>query len=491
MTEVCALVNPDAISEWLAPFANRDPHIHKLLQIALEPVLKNRLENLQPVESLPQNAPEWLCQQWHTATQWYEFAPRKDIKLVGRVHLFANSIERAVAGNAPWLKNKDVRGYPLPLLRIKTIDDAMKLSQDIYEGIEPVEPMCLPLDTELAHEFPDGFKILQLLTTPALDEESKLMKHCLGNGSYDSELLRRQIKVFSLRDPDGIPHATFHVDTTTKEIKQCRGKQNAAPVDKYFPYLRAFFELRHLKIPANECMIGIIQHEGKYYDMFSLPEGLHLQSYLSYYQTTRPVKLPEGLKIDGSLYIEQVCRTVTLPSRLDVGANVSIFGCPHLETLPQNMDIGGTLNLTGNNAVRDIPQGIRVKGQVKITFMSGLQELGNNFMTVNGSLHLYGCTGLRRLPQKLQVRAMTPDDPLYDATESPWGDFMLNNCIALEELPRFLEVDGALHLYGCTNLRRLPENMVVKGNIYTDFGIFKRVESFYKAFEKHRGDKFD
>jgi hypothetical protein len=150
-------------------------------------------------------------------------------------------------------------------------------------------------------EYPSGYAWHQL-GPDALDAEGKMMGHCVG--SYCENVKNRGTQIYSLSDPQGVPHATVEVrpgqgptpldkhydtlspeeqddikrsarlepgdaisnrkpgwvsaqyvdsikaelqrrypeisDTTSPDIVQIKGKQNAAPVAQYQPYVQDF-----------------------------------------------------------------------------------------------------------------------------------------------------------------------------------------------------------------------------------------------------------
>lgn len=64
----------------------------------------------------------------------------------------------------------------------------------------------LPADTETVLDFGDGMKIVRLVGENAYKREGALMSHCVA--SY----FGRDTKVFSLRDKNNNPHATFEIE---------------------------------------------------------------------------------------------------------------------------------------------------------------------------------------------------------------------------------------------------------------------------------------
>lgn len=131
----------------------------------------------------------------------------------------------------------------------------------------------------------DGMEIVQLTTPEALDYESQYMGHCVGKGGYDADVQKGTIKIYSLRDADGMPHATFEVrtnkDTGKEEIIQCKGKGNKAPIIKYKPYIMDFIAEKDLEIVGDKQHLrGIIKQDGKCYDVFNLPPNFVIKGDL-------------------------------------------------------------------------------------------------------------------------------------------------------------------------------------------------------------------
>jgi hypothetical protein len=88
-----------------------------------------------------------------------------------------------------------------------------------------------PLDESIVVDGED-YHIKRLLTSRALEEESRAMRHCIGHGAYDDALHDDQCLLLSLRDKRGIPHATLEVRSGM--VEQFRGKANSVPKEEYF-----------------------------------------------------------------------------------------------------------------------------------------------------------------------------------------------------------------------------------------------------------------
>lgn len=65
---------------------------------------------------------------------------------------------------------------------------------------------------EVRHRFPNGWHVNELLNSEDLEAESDALGHCIGSDEqpYREALDRGRIRAFSLRDPEGYPHMTWH-----------------------------------------------------------------------------------------------------------------------------------------------------------------------------------------------------------------------------------------------------------------------------------------
>ncbi len=136
--------------------------------------------------------------------------------------------------------------------------------------------------THSVMKWDNGMEIVQLTTPEALDYESEYMGHCVGEGDYDSEVEAGELKIYSLRDADGMPHVTLQVGTTstgTECVCQCKGKADKAPVARYRPYIQEFIIAKKFIVTNDQRNTGLIKlydeatRESKYYDLFNIPKG--------------------------------------------------------------------------------------------------------------------------------------------------------------------------------------------------------------------------
>lgn len=147
----------------------------------------------------------------------------------------------------------------------------------------------------------DGMSAYQLKTEEALDFESEYMGHCVGKGAYDKGVKDGSIKIYSIRDERGEPHCTLEV--RGNDIMQIKGKQNKAPIRKYIPVVKTFIEKTGLNPKHDLKNIGMIQQDGKLYDIYNLPKNFVIEGDLDL-SDMELEKLPDlsTVTVRGSFY---------------------------------------------------------------------------------------------------------------------------------------------------------------------------------------------
>ncbi len=79
----------------------------------------------------------------------------------------------------------------------------------------------------------EKFQIYELFTREQLKEESKALKHCVGeDDTYANKIRRGESRIFSLRDDNGKPKWTIEYDIVSKTILQLKGYEDEEPADK-------------------------------------------------------------------------------------------------------------------------------------------------------------------------------------------------------------------------------------------------------------------
>ena len=149
------------------------------------------------------------------------------------------------------------------------VKKADKWTKKLQKQAEKIKE--LPEDTELVHDFKDGFKIVKLVGKNAYDREGYLMRNCVasyfGNGT----------EIYSLRDKNNNPHCTMEKD------RQVKGKGNGDIHPKYISYVVKFLEITgmtvgdsemsHLGYMNGEKIKKYLHKDTKYFNKTYLPEN--------------------------------------------------------------------------------------------------------------------------------------------------------------------------------------------------------------------------
>lgn len=134
----------------------------------------------------------------------------------GPKKLIRMSYEQAKEKASAWLKTQKKKGM------------------DIKESKE---------DTETIYKFDDGSRIAKLIGLPAFKREGFLMSSCVASWHGKSDRF-----VYSYRDKENNPHATFEVVNNGKDIQQIKGKGNGPIHPKYIHPILKFLESINFKV---------------------------------------------------------------------------------------------------------------------------------------------------------------------------------------------------------------------------------------------------
>lgn len=93
-----------------------------------------------------------------------------------------------------------------------------------------------PFGTDLIIDFEDDFSIVKINSEQSIDYESSQMNHCLGF-NHKHGILNNEKQVFSLRDPNNVPHVTIMLDNKNKTIVEIKGNSNQLVKYEYQKYL--------------------------------------------------------------------------------------------------------------------------------------------------------------------------------------------------------------------------------------------------------------
>ncbi len=330
------IVNLGKITEFfdsVSAHSNDSKKIKEYLSLALEKAFRKDSRYLRRLEELPDNPPDWLRQQWGQKT-FHVFEPDDDLRQ--KVEHIKDWIQASIQREAPWLSHVDQQGRPLKLLKIATLEQALKEAEkdgrqqrQKHKSVIDINSAFLTElnegDISIVMVFEDGYKIVQILNKIGAARESYLMQHCLADGGYDDVLgvsgdygsdsnqsyNPHDIVIYSLRDPENQPHVTMEVNKESKLIYQCKGKQNRTPVEKYLPYISDFIKRRKLGL-YDMAFPGCVFKDGVLYKIEELPDDFEVIGKLDI-RNVPDFKCPRNLRIKGTLYLDALQRPFLKP----------------------------------------------------------------------------------------------------------------------------------------------------------------------------------
>jgi hypothetical protein len=392
-------------------------------------------------------------------------------------------LKASLVNDLPWLRNLDAKDRPKKLMKCRDIDALVhEADKDMRKQNAAIARKPLAKGEEvLEFQCADGWSIVRLLTPSALDRESVVMQHCIGNGAYDERLTSEQFRYFSLRDPAGKRHGTMEVSGST--LLQFYGKQNAVPIEKYLRIALPFFNERRIDCGLSRCGL-ITDVDGQTYLVSELPEELVVSGRHVVLTSTpeRKLTLPKIMRIEGKLTLigvfENIPECMVVAGDLEIGL-VAEDGSP-----------GGS---SGETSFSRLPQKIHVTHNMYMRYIP-VTELPDG-MRVEGYLDMAGA-GVTSLPECLrcgsldisytQVKAFDTVHFISDETERASSRMFMARSSKLESLvgsARFSQLDLAgtkmtslpdgLYVerdlnIGGTPITVLPEDMEIGGSLYAD-----------------------
>lgn len=410
-------------------------------------------------------------------------------------------LRSAVMENDEWLARVDEHGRPKKLMKFGTFremtaeaDKAMRIAIQKLGKIE-IDPAHERLHTQLS----DGYAMVEMLSDDALDRESSIMQHCIGNGGYDGDLSSDNYVLLSLRDPHGKPHATLRIDRAEGVIDELQGKQNNPPTEKYMPYIREFLKATKMRIVhGGDGRLGMVQDVfGEWHDLQELPDDLETRGSLMI-AGAQPFRMPSRLVVNGNFtppdwmdrhpdilhvsreYITRLlppivgdfrvgrltvsASKIPLPSKLDVDL-LTVVGDGGQRIMPPVFEVTGALVLKLNDQ-RQIPKDLRVGGDLDITMCTvrvwkGDIDCGGLNATVEKPISFGGKIRVRG---DLQVGGADVKFP-SELRVSGNADFSNSRSgRRVRALPRRMFVGGDLDLEQC-EIGIMPSHLEVGGDL--------------------------
>lgn len=417
----------------------------------------------------------------------------------------------AVAENHSWLTKVDEHGRPKKMMKFGSFremtaeaDKAMRIA------IQKTGQVVVEAGHERLHmQLSDDYAMVEMISCEALDRESALMQHCIGNGGYDRDVDGDRFMLLSLRDLHGKPHATLRVDRSEGCVTELQGKQNQPPAKRYMPYIREFLRAGKMRFSyGGENRLGMVQDIlGEWHDINDLPDDLETRGTLrmSEFPPVRmPLRLvvngdfdapmwlerlPEVLHVSGDFYATYLLPPIVgdfkagsltisagqnfhglLPEKLDVG-KLTIVSANGARIIPKRFEVTGSLILKLNDH-RQVPDDLKIGGQLDLSMCTltiwkgdvdcgGLDATVDNRLVFGGKLRVRGDLRVANadvtLPNELRVSGSANFSDKQRGREIAalpvrmWvtGDLDLENC-KIGRMPTHLEVGGDLILTDAT-----------------------------------------
>lgn len=301
-----------------------------------------------------------------------------------------------VKQDAPWLKNIDALGRNKKMLKFYDVAGIVREADKvmIIQSQKLGEVKLVSEDEEFFDDLSEGFYLVRLKTPAALDRESAVMQHCVGQGAYDNELAKDGFMILSMRDQHGRPHATLEINAETS-IYQIQGKQNAIPRRDYLDKLIDYFAVKHGDKYSMSGALSdhkqVLSKNNELMDMMNLPNNFSSKSDLNL-GNINGARLPKGLHVNGSLnctdseitrihdiHVEESVMLQSMQKlksigKIKVGKNLTVNHCPEFTTLPENLKVPGSLVLTNSPKLKKLPAGLEV-GDILNLYGSSISTL--------------------------------------------------------------------------------------------------------------------
>ncbi|HEY5658349.1 MAG TPA: PcfJ domain-containing protein [Myxococcota bacterium] len=128
-----------------------------------------------------------------------------------------------------------------------TLAEALLATQDYAEELRRRE---IPDPGELVYEFDDGWTVEKLDQEDLLEQEGRVMIHCVGNPEYWEAVEAGDAEIYSLRDDEGRPHVTIELRPRVMRSIQEMGPENSTPPDEHLERVREWADAHGVKPDA-------------------------------------------------------------------------------------------------------------------------------------------------------------------------------------------------------------------------------------------------
>lgn len=306
---------------------------------------------LETVKATDTDLPDWAKRNLSEGIPVYRFHPeyiptalcRTINKLIPFLHQEAMSYleKRDSFSHAP---HKKMPTFRLDYLKMKNKPELQSVEgallaierqerQQYLEKIRKEQEASLLSSIETVMTFDNGMQLVLLKTKQSIEQEGKLMDHCVGSGVYYYyNKPDETTKVYSLRDKKGNPHVTIEVRGNA--LTQCRGRRDSCPTERYTPYIQHIVKKFNWDIQGDIPAVGLIKQEGKYYNLWQLPAGMVIRQDLDFSKLPWS-KLPDlSQTVLAGNFLCNRAKIETLQGMpKEVHGNVECCLCPRLKSM--------------------------------------------------------------------------------------------------------------------------------------------------------------
>ena len=245
LNRVAAAAHHPSVNTWVKTVA-RNHILGKLSEkdISANFRVYNPKERLDPIMPRPETLPEWAKTALKAGQQvhWFD-----------RVQPRRRTLWQTLDMNLLWFNTFKANDTRLRRIDRINFDTAAKAGALWFKDINENIWLYIKDKPPVVQKYDRNFCWVRLVTSLHFEREGKIMKHCVGNGSYFDSSRTGELTYYSLRDAENVPHATMEVRKNS--VTQCKGKTNEKAGPAYQPYIRKFITDMKFKVGGDSHMI--------------------------------------------------------------------------------------------------------------------------------------------------------------------------------------------------------------------------------------------
>ncbi|MBK3745077.1 hypothetical protein G3A39_38445 [Paraburkholderia aspalathi] len=336
----------------------RGDRVYELFRCSVGRILANSIR--QTSTKFPSSVHSWGA--------WYaDFVLESE----NAVHI-ADWLESAVIEGDKWLNNIDHLGRPKKLMKCSAIIDLVREADKAMAIKNTFKTLPLGEGHEIiVATLQDGYAVVEMKTPEALDYESRRMKHCIGHGAYDRNLIEESHYYYSLRDPKGHPVATIETKRGSRavywdSILQVHGPRNARVTSELLDILRPWFFDQHFLKIGNYFDDVYMDTNTRYHILPNLKSGCKFNNLW----IKADIVIPKNTTVLDFLHIDArfMTETLVLPESLIIGKR--IYGSDQESLyLDEDLEVGEFITLGGDIYIDEISKVVvpdHLRHQVRI-----------------------------------------------------------------------------------------------------------------------------